>query len=113
MATQEEMREKPSDHGSDSSQDGRHVEATREEKIRMQRDKDRPGGMMGFFSKMGNLPEWKLGGKKLQGKALNISIAWAAACGFLMFGYGMPSRVRCHVLLKLMSSQIRVCFRPC
>lgn len=31
---------------------------------------------------------WKFGKKKLSGKPLNVSIAWAAACGFLMFGYG-------------------------
>merc|ERR1711988_2048478 len=48
---------------------------------------DRPEGWRGTISKMGNLPEWKFGKKKLQGKPLNISIAWAAACGFLMFGY--------------------------
>lgn len=36
---------------------------------------------------MGNLPEWGVGGKKLQGKWLNFYIAFIASNGFLMFGY--------------------------
>lgn len=46
-----------------------------------------PGGILGFFSKLGNLPEWKLGKKKMEGKTLNYSIGLVASCGFLMFGY--------------------------
>lgn len=45
-----------------------------------------PGGVLGFFSKLGNLPEWKLGKKKLDGPTLNWSIGIVASCGFLMFG---------------------------
>lgn len=47
----------------------------------------RPSGIMGFFSKCGDLPEWKFGGKQLAGKSLNYSIGFIASCGFLMFGY--------------------------
>lgn len=46
-----------------------------------------PSGILGFFSRLGNLPEWKVGKKKLTGKALNWSIGICASCGFLMFGY--------------------------
>merc|ERR1712072_1403142 len=95
MNTAPEMQEKPlesekPEHSSGSSSpDRRHVEdnMTHEERMKYERDKDRPDGWKGFFSRMGNLPEWKLGKKKLSGKPLNVSIAWAAACGFLMFGY--------------------------
>lgn len=47
----------------------------------------RPSGLMGWFSKMGDLPEFKVGGKLLQGKTLNWAIGFIASCGFLMFGY--------------------------
>lgn len=40
-----------------------------------------------FFSKMGDLPEIGMGGKKLEGRTLNWSIGIIASCGFLMFGY--------------------------
>ena len=46
-----------------------------------------PTGIMGFFSKLGDLPEWKIGGSHLHGGALNYSIGFIASCGFLMFGY--------------------------
>lgn len=46
-----------------------------------------PGGILGFFSKMGNLPEWSVRGKRLSGKTLNWAIGFIASCGFLMFGY--------------------------
>ena len=45
------------------------------------------GGILGFFSRLGDLPEWKVGGKHLAGTALNYSIGFIASCGFLMFGY--------------------------
>lgn len=51
------------------------------------RKTEHPSGIMGFFSRMGNLPEWKVGGKHLAGTALNYSIGLIASCGFLMFGY--------------------------
>ena len=44
-------------------------------------------GILRFFSKMGDLPEWGVGGKRLRGAALNWSIGIIASCGFLMFGY--------------------------
>ncbi|KAI9157929.1 Sugar transporter STL1 [Paramyrothecium foliicola] len=40
-----------------------------------------------FFHKMGDLPEWKVGGSLLRGAALNWGIGFIASCGFLMFGY--------------------------
>ena len=46
-----------------------------------------PSGMWEYFAKLGNLPEWEFGKKKLAGKALNYSIGICASCGFLMFGY--------------------------
>jgi hypothetical protein len=52
-----------------------------------EKPKETRGGMSAFFSKMGNLPEWKMGGRKLEGKSLNWSIGFIASCGFLMFGY--------------------------
>jgi hypothetical protein len=45
------------------------------------------GGIMGFFHKIGDLPEWTFRGNRLQGKALNWGIGIIASCGFLMFGY--------------------------
>lgn len=50
-------------------------------------DSGPPSGVMGFFSKMGNLPEWPVRGGLLRGKALNYCIGFIASCGFLMFGY--------------------------
>ncbi|RSM16182.1 hypothetical protein CDV31_004645 [Fusarium ambrosium] len=44
-------------------------------------------GIAGFFSRLGNLPEWKVGGKHLEGATLNWAIGIIASCGFLMFGY--------------------------
>ncbi|KAF4978253.1 hypothetical protein FZEAL_5359 [Fusarium zealandicum] len=44
-------------------------------------------GFMSTFSRLGDLPEWKIRGKHLQGVALNWSIGFIASCGFLMFGY--------------------------
>ena len=46
-----------------------------------------PTGMLGLFSKLGNLPEWKVGGAHLRGRILNYGIGFIASCGFLMFGY--------------------------
>jgi hypothetical protein len=51
------------------------------------REVSHPSGIMGFFSRMGDLPEWHVRGKHLSGKALNYSIGFIASCGFLMFGY--------------------------
>ncbi|KFA74041.1 hypothetical protein S40288_05174 [Stachybotrys chartarum IBT 40288] len=40
-----------------------------------------------FFNRMGDLPQWKVGGQHLRGAALNWGIGIIASCGFLMFGY--------------------------
>jgi len=40
-----------------------------------------------MWARMGNLPEFKVGGRFLQGKQLNNAIALIASTGFLMFGY--------------------------
>lgn len=48
---------------------------------------ERPSGIAGFFSRMGDLPEYSVRGEKMQGKSLNWSIGIIASCGFLMFGY--------------------------
>lgn len=40
-----------------------------------------------FFNKMGDLPQWKVGGQHIRGAALNWGIGIIASCGFLMFGY--------------------------
>ena len=47
----------------------------------------KPTGILGMFSRLGDLPEWKVRGKHLQGATLNYSIGFIASCGFLMFGY--------------------------
>ncbi|RSL68720.1 hypothetical protein CEP54_002632 [Fusarium duplospermum] len=44
-------------------------------------------GISGFFSRLGDLPEWKVNGKHLEGATLNWAIGIIASCGFLMFGY--------------------------
>ncbi|KAH7374474.1 sugar transporter STL1 [Plectosphaerella cucumerina] len=44
-------------------------------------------GFLRFFSRMGNLPQWKWRGQLLRGQALNWGIGIIASCGFLMFGY--------------------------
>ena len=46
-----------------------------------------PTGIWAWFSKLGDLPEWKFRGKLLSGGPLNYSIGFIASCGFLMFGY--------------------------
>jgi hypothetical protein len=62
--------------------------AHHDERIAQEKAADRKGGMLGMFSKLGNLPEWNVPGYgQLRGKALNNSIAWASCLAFLMFGY--------------------------
>jgi len=47
-----------------------------------------PSGVLGIFSKLGNLPEWPVPGTGLlSGKLLNTAIAWCSCLAFLMFGY--------------------------
>ncbi|GAB1203635.1 hypothetical protein APSETT445_002272 [Aspergillus pseudonomiae] len=60
----------------------------KEARIRYERDRASFGTkFFKFFGWMGDLPEWKIGGEKLKGRALNWSIGFIASCGFLMFGY--------------------------
>jgi hypothetical protein len=50
--------------------------------------KDKPSGIIGLFSKLGDLPEWSVPGiGQLQGAALNWGIAACSCTAFLMFGY--------------------------
>jgi hypothetical protein len=53
----------------------------KEEKIRMKRGQDETsGGIARFCSKMGDLPQWKVGESHLVGKTLNYSIGFIASC---------------------------------
>lgn len=62
-------------------------QGSKEERIQYERQQTASTGRWAFISKMGDLPEWKLGGTRLHGTALNWSIGFVASCGFLMFGY--------------------------
>ena len=56
--------------------------------IELKHTTTRPSGILGTFSKLGNLPEWHVPGRgQLHGKALNSAIAWCSCLAFLMFGY--------------------------
>lgn len=83
---------------SDHSPDSRHdvvtannptlPQAGLETTIEQEKADDRRGGVLGIFSKLGNLPEWNVPGRgQLHGKALNTAIAWCSCLAFLMFGY--------------------------
>lgn len=80
MTEKQEKREQPSDS------DSRTPSSANSSRAVDQKSKS-PGGLMGFFAKMGDLPEWGFRGKRLEGKLLNWSIGFIASCGFLMFGY--------------------------
>ena len=41
----------------------------------------------GLLARLGNLPEWTIHGKHMEGAALNSAIGFIASCGFLMFGF--------------------------
>lgn len=60
---------------------------SKEERIQHERQQTAATGKWAMISKLGDLPEWKIGGSLLRGKALNWSIGFVASCGFLMFGY--------------------------
>lgn len=62
-------------------------QGSKEERIQHERQQNAVTGKWAIFSKLGNLPEWKVRGSLLRGKALNWSIGFVASCGFLMFGY--------------------------
>ncbi|EOA88184.1 uncharacterized protein SETTUDRAFT_160662 [Exserohilum turcica Et28A] len=56
--------------------------------IEQEKSENGPTGVLGAFSRLGNLPEWDVPGHGLlQGKALNNAIAWCSCLAFLMFGY--------------------------
>lgn len=46
-----------------------------------------------FGSKLGDLPQLKVGGKLLRGRSLRWSIGAIASCGFCMFGYDQVWRL--------------------
>lgn len=50
-------------------------------------DEKDPRHKEGLFSRLGNLPEWTVRGKHMEGTTLNWAIGFIASCGFLMFGY--------------------------
>lgn len=78
----EEKREPSADsgHGSTSATEQSNTNLARKE------ERKEPKKSGGFLSKF-TLPEWKVRGKLLEGRALNYSIGIIASCGFLMFGY--------------------------
>lgn len=47
----------------------------------------RQNGVLHAFSRLGNLPQFKVKGELLRGATLNWAIGCIASCGFLMFGY--------------------------
>ncbi|GAB1194338.1 hypothetical protein APSETT444_003582 [Aspergillus pseudonomiae] len=77
-----------SEHIRDSPGSSPNAALDKEARIRYERDRASFGTkFFKFFGWMGDLPEWKIGGEKLKGRALNWSIGFIASCGFLMFGY--------------------------
>ncbi|KAE8422013.1 hypothetical protein BDV36DRAFT_291826 [Aspergillus pseudocaelatus] len=77
-----------SEHIQDTSNSPPPAVLDREARIRYERDRASFGTkFFEYFGWMGDLPEWKIGGEKLKGRALNWSIGFIASCGFLMFGY--------------------------
>lgn len=84
---------------SNQKPEGEHIEFTSEDekqaRIRRERDSVKPESKTGrFFSKLGDLPEWRLGKRRLHGKALNYAIGGVASTGFLMFGYDQGRSAR-------------------
>jgi hypothetical protein len=86
----EKTDEKRSEHSPDTRIDNLHYEnpSSSQDAIQRQKAASQPSGVLGIFSKLGNLPEWHVpGAGLLQGKALNTAIAWCSCLAFLMFGY--------------------------
>lgn len=84
----------PSEKQTGLSPESQHVDISperhfnKEKQIKCERQKSSSStGLMPVFARMGDLPEWKVGGSYLSGRALNWSIGFIASCGFLMFGY--------------------------
>lgn len=62
--------------------------SSKAERIQHERNRTKAtSGLWSYFNWMGDLPEWRVRGSHLSGRALNISIGFIASCGFLMFGY--------------------------
>ncbi|KAA8646852.1 sugar porter family MFS transporter [Aspergillus tanneri] len=78
-----------SEHAQDQSSNSSSTpNLSKEERIRKERQQaEASSGLNKWLGWMGDLPEWKFGGKPLAGRALNWSIGFIASCGFLMFGY--------------------------
>jgi hypothetical protein len=86
----EKVDEKRSERSPDTRIDNLNYEnsSSSQTVIEQQKAASQPSGVLGIFSKLGNLPEWHVPGVGLlQGKALNNSIAWCSCLAFLMFGY--------------------------
>jgi len=87
----EKMDEKRSEHSPDTRIDNINYDnpsSSSQHAIEQQKAASQPSGVLGIFSKLGNLPEWHVpGAGLLQGKALNTAIAWCSCLAFLMFGY--------------------------
>lgn len=49
----------------------------------------------GLFNRMGDLPQFKFGGKLLDGAALNWGIGIIASCGFLVSSRAPKRSVQC------------------
>ncbi|KAF9872282.1 hypothetical protein CkaCkLH20_10109 [Colletotrichum karsti] len=80
MAEKREKQERPEEGGTSTPSS---VDSSRAVNEKPQTQ----GGFLGFFSRLGDLPEWKWRGKHLEGTALNWCIGFIASTGFLMFGY--------------------------
>lgn len=92
MDYSEKENKKRSEHSPDSRIDDVNVQRPPilppQESIEQQKKQDRPSGILGIFSKLGNLPEWNVHGcGQLHGKALDRAISWCSCLAFLMFGY--------------------------
>ena len=85
----EKIDEKRSEHSPDTRIDNLNYEnSSSQAAIEQQKSASQPSGILGTFSKLGNLPEWHVPGfGLLQGKALNNAISWCSCLAFLMFGY--------------------------
>ncbi|RYO71857.1 Sugar transporter [Alternaria arborescens] len=86
----EKMDEKCLEHSPDTRVDNLNYEnsSSSQAAIEQQKSASQPSGILGTFSKLGNLPEWHVPGfGLLQGKALNNAISWCSCLAFLMFGY--------------------------
>lgn len=89
MSEPEKLSATPAAQGDDTSQSAHSVVSQTKEKRSSYAPppQPEPSGFLGFFSKLGNLPEYRVRGAHMHGRALNLCIGFIASCGFLMFGY--------------------------